>query len=161
MQYRFEGTNGDLQDWSTTPTFSASPNATTVYTVSVRCSTNLPCTDATTITVEVDALPPSDIELTLRAVDKTFISVTFDWSTAPPLGADEHYHVYRATVPVCDLTIAGLELISDPGGPPHTFTDTNFTDGLALEPLYFYEVRVADQCENISFDPYPPDAPCP
>jgi hypothetical protein len=106
-------------------------------------------------TETLDDLPPDDVGNTLRAIDKTFMSVTFAWQDNRPPGdrtPEDHYHIKRTEDPTSAFNFFDIQ-------DPHDHMSLSFTDPLAPEKLYFYDVRIADGCENESVDPFPPTGP--
>lgn len=83
--------------------------------------------------------PPASLGDVLRASLNSETSVTLDWSLATPQ-TGIHYHVLRsleASVPGTLMTHAST---------------MSFTDYSAVEPLIFYNILAADDCEAVSED---------
>lgn len=90
--------------------------------------------------------PTEDVGSALRATDKTDTTVEFKWTAAPALGPGDSYVVLRADDdPRGPFYITGrssLQSWRDPDAPPR-FNPVH---------VWFYDVRVADACDNMSRD---------
>ncbi len=90
--------------------------------------------------------PATEVGPTLRAVGKTPSTVDFEWLLAPPPAADEHYVVLRSDDdprgPFLAVGSPAARMWTDPDAPPR-YSPTH---------VWFYDVRVADACGNISLD---------
>lgn len=94
--------------------------------------------DVWSFTLDTDGTyPPQPVGDVLRASLNSETSVTLDWSLAAPQPGI-HYHVRRSL----DASVPGT-LVAHPDA-------TAYTDDSAVEPLIFYDIRTADDCERES-----------
>jgi hypothetical protein len=98
------------------------------------------------VTDVVDTTAPTGtVGNTLKASNHSDVTVKFEWPGAPPPGADEHYVILRSDDQpdggYADAGTSGLQSWTDPDAPPG-----------AAGHVWFYDVRVADECENRSAD---------
>lgn len=94
-----------------------------------------------------DLDPPStQVGSALRAVGHAPSTVDFDWSLAPPPAADERYVVLRSD----DDPRGPFLVVAQPPSP--AWTDPNAPPRYIPVHVWFYDVRVADACGNLSLD---------
>jgi hypothetical protein len=94
-----------------------------------------------------DVVPPAGtVGDTLRATDHADDTVDFVWPLAPPLGPGESFAILRADDdprgPFTRQALVGAPAWTDPAAPPR-FSPVH---------VWFYDVRVADACANVSAD---------
>jgi hypothetical protein len=73
--------------------------------------------------------------------------VTFEWSTARPLLGSEHFHLIKAR----NSPTAVFMLVNGEADLGRSFTETD-----ASARLQFFDLRVANECEVLSEDEFPP-----
>ena len=94
---------------------------------------------------------PLDIGADLRAYRILPTEVNLDWSTVVPDVNTTHWHVYRATDP--SLPFPDFWSMICPDKPTAGWlapSTTTWNDTGATGPLYYYDVRSANDCEDIS-----------
>jgi hypothetical protein len=74
-------------------------------------------------------------------------SVTLEWAGARPLVGDEHFHLLKAV----DSPTASFASVTPEGDLSRSYTETD-----SSSPLQFFDLRVANACEALSRDEYPP-----
>jgi hypothetical protein len=153
-------THGVRLDWDPAVWRSSPPSGTyAVHRSETDCAEALAAAGrglSTAVCIEppvVDVLdrepPAPGAGASLRGAGHAPSTAVFSWEAAPsPDPAEgEHYHLYRSA----DL-LGPFERVT-----PEGFAGRGFTDGAAGGArLLFYDLRMADGCENVEGDPYPP-----
>lgn len=148
-EYRWSDASGVLQDYSSEPTFPATPTGDTTYVLDVLCGDDRACASSDEVLVRVQAPPVGPpVGAVLRAREGTEVSVVMDWCRARPLGAAEHPHLYRA-----ERAFGPYALVAP---APHAadFSACAFTDPAAPDALYFYDLRYATCAEEVTASPW-------
>lgn len=115
-----------------------------------------PLVNGTTIEIEPTPQPISDVGDTdppsinvgsaLRALGHGTDTVNFLWPTAPMPGPGEHYAILRSNDdpqgPFVLQATTPLQAWTDPAAPPR----------YSPVHVWFYDVRIADDCGNVSLD---------
>jgi hypothetical protein len=139
LQYRFTGDGSVLREFSENPYLVDAPAAAVTYTVEVRCSTDVTCTDQTTIDVTV-ACPTGNTPLlgvfpeTIQATSGS----TWGWSIA------RGFQLLQGT-------LAGVGTYSGTysSGSGSSFTDGAPLPGGTVNGKYYVVRELGDFCNEI------------
>jgi hypothetical protein len=108
--------------------------------------TDSTCLGPTNDATQGTEIIPLDLDDQLRvAKAPASTDPLLDWTSHTAGNTTTHYHVYRAT---SSAAAFGTWTQLAPHAPP--LTAKQFTDATAAGSVYFYDVRSADACENIS-----------
>jgi hypothetical protein len=101
---------------------------------------------AAPVTETADGSFPTGVYAVLRA-RHSGNDVTLLWPTARALLPGEHFHLLEAR----DTPQRPFELVNGEGFPGTSWTENDITSR-----LMFFDLRVANACEQLSLDEYPP-----
>ncbi len=103
--------------------------------------------DVGPVLADPDITPPvTVVGSALRATAHTDDTVDFNWLLAPPPDPQEHYVVLRSD----DRPMGPFSVVARP--VVQTWTDPSAPPRFVPSHCWFYDIRIADKCENMSSD---------